>query len=501
MSNLEDNPPLSKLPSIHWKEMIAAAAVLGVLMAAQIVVTHAKTLFHQTAWLDEVHTLILVNDPDPSHFRQAMSNECVDANLPVYNQLLRWLHIRSPEAIRSLSLASTWIALLGIYYLLRGSFHSLESAAGVLTVWATPLIVYHAFQARFYAPWLASVVCFIASLQWERSSGHRPIKQFAIALTSILACTLHMLGLPAVALIVLADLIFNSKPIRSRLLSLLPALAGPIAVLIFLPLLREQRHSFAIATWLVGNPIRLLYSTFADLLPGLPCAVLILGLWATAWLARRRPTPRDNREVPLSLIAGLSVLILFPFVLLVISLLTQPVLLARYAIVSAAALAPAAAYATSRMHRSIAILLCLILPLETGAELVRRVREANGYRDEVTSLIATIDAQPTIPALFESRHQLFPVTWADRDLVNRCFYVDFQPGPNQLDPIVEGSERDVAKKFERIFGWPHVMPWETVISLPRFILISLDDDVDRIGKRFAGYSIKRIGHQQYELSR
>ncbi len=194
-------------------------------------------------------------------------------------------------------------------------------------------------------------------------------------------------------------------------------------------------------------------------------------------------------------------MILFPLVLLVISILTQPVLLARYAIVSAAAIAPAAAYAASNMRRAIAIRICFLLPLETGAELVRRVREANGYRDEVNSLIATVRAEPTIAALFESRHQLFPVTWADRDLVDRCFYVDFQPGPNQLDPIVEGSERDFTKKFERVFGWPHVMAWEQVVSLPRFTLISLDDDTDRISKRFAGYSIRQIGHQEYELSR
>ncbi len=398
-------------------------------------------------------------------------------------------------------MGSTLIALVGIYYLLRGSFNVVESAAGVLTVWATPLIVYHAFQARFYAPWFASVVCFTALLRWEQTDGRKLLKRILLAFTSILACTLHVLGLPAVALIVFADFIFNSRPIRARLVSLFPTLAGPVAVVLFLPLLREQRHSFAIASWLVGNPIRLLYSTFSDLLPGLPLAVIVLGLWATAWLRRTRPTAPANREIALAPVAGISSLMLFPFVLQVISLLTQPVLLARYAIVSTAAIAPAAAYAASNMRRSIAILLCFILPLETGAELVRRVREANGNRDEVNSLIATVRAEPTIPALFESRHQLFPVTWADRDLADRCFYVDFQPGPNQLDPIVEGSERDVAKKFERVFGWPHVMAWEHVVSLPRFILISLDDDTDRISKRFAGYSIRQIGHQQFELSR
>ncbi len=90
MSDLANESAPPAITSIGWKEMLAAAIVLGAMMSAQIIVTHAGALLRQTAWLDEVHTLILVNDPDAAHFRAAMSNECVDANFPVYNQLLRW---------------------------------------------------------------------------------------------------------------------------------------------------------------------------------------------------------------------------------------------------------------------------------------------------------------------------------------------------------------------------------------------------------------------------
>ncbi len=195
---------------------------------------------------------MLVNDPDPAKFHAAMSNECVDKNFPVYGLLLRWTHIKSAPAIRAVSFASTLIALMAIYYLLRGSFNRLESAVGVLTVWSTPLIIYHSFQARFYEPWFASLICFAAALRWGMTSRHKWVPQACIAITAFFACTLHTLGLPAIVLIAAAEVVFNRQPIRSKLLTLLPALTGPIAVVLFIPLLREQLHSFChrnLARW------------------------------------------------------------------------------------------------------------------------------------------------------------------------------------------------------------------------------------------------------------
>src|SRR5213075_3102907 len=49
-------------------EIGLAVIVLFGFLAAQLVVMHGRALFNQTPWLDEVHTLIVVNEPDPAAF-------------------------------------------------------------------------------------------------------------------------------------------------------------------------------------------------------------------------------------------------------------------------------------------------------------------------------------------------------------------------------------------------------------------------------------------------
>jgi hypothetical protein len=479
---------------------LVAIGIVG-LLVAQLLVTHARSLFHQTPWLDEVHTLIVVNDPDPAVFRAAMSNQCVDANFPVYNWLLRTLHITSAERIREFSFASTAAALLGIYLLLRGIFSRVASAAGVLTVWTCPLVVYHSFQSRFYAPWLAAVIWFAVARRWQATTRFKAIAAVAVAITSIFGCTLHVIGLPAIGLIVLAEFLVDSAPVKNRIISALPALAGAIAVAVFVPVMLAQRRSFTIPTWLTGNPIRLLYSTIGGILPAMGSAILITGFFISAWIDRKQEKVPDTVFPSLAPTAGISALLLLPLLLFVVSLLLQPMLISRYVLVSAAAFAPAAALVAARMRRCIAITICVVLALESGAELTRRVREEAGIRMDMDKTLAVLRADSAVPILGESRHQLYTIAWLAPDLRDRCAYVDWSPGANQLDPRVEGAERDVARKFEHLYGWPHVMPWETVMSQPRFILLSLDDDVDRIARRFDGFRVEMQTKQRYMLRR
>ena len=120
------------------KEFILAALALLLLIGAQLTVTHARGLLHQMPWLDEVHTGMLITEPDSDKFHAAVSDECVDANFPVYYQALRALHVNSLAGVRFISLMGAGAALLAIYVLLRPSFKPLECAVGVLTVWSTP---------------------------------------------------------------------------------------------------------------------------------------------------------------------------------------------------------------------------------------------------------------------------------------------------------------------------------------------------------------------------
>ena len=303
------------------KEFILAAGALLALILIQMGATHGGALFHQAPWLDEVHTAILVNEPDPDKFHSAISDQCVDANFPVYYEALRTLKIHSLPAIREISMAGTIAALLGIYVLLRGAFKPLESAVGVLAVWSTPEVVYHTFQARFYAPWFAAVIWFAVAMRWTKTAKIPWVAGVALATTSLLACTLHVLGLPAIALVALAEFLADRGPLRSRIVRALPALAGAIAVMLFIPLMVQQKHSFQIKTWLAGNPLRLFYSTIGNLLPGVAASAIVLALFASAWCRKRDDT--RPREIALRPLAGMSSLIFFPIVLLALTIVSR----------------------------------------------------------------------------------------------------------------------------------------------------------------------------------
>jgi len=462
------------------KEFILAGVVLVALISVPMFATHATLLIPQTPWLDEVHTAMLVNEPDATKFRAAVSNECVDANLPVYYVLLRTFHITSLSAIRSVSFAAGMLTLLGIYVLLRGSFEPIESAVGVLTAWATPMVVYQTFQARFYVPWFAAVIWFAVAMRWSKTARIRWLAAIAIAITSVLACTLHLLGLSAVGLIVIAEILVDTRPIKARVIAALPAAAGGVAVAMFIPLMIKQRHSFAIPTWVAGHPVRLFYTTLGAIIPPVGATTLLLGMLATLWICRQHnEKPRTISPQPL---AGATSLLFFPLVLLVFTIFFQTVLVPRYVLICSVSVAAAGAYAATRMCKPVAIAVCLILLAESGAEMSRRVRDAVGDARNMDFLIGEIRADPSEMTLFESRHKLFPAVWLARDVVDQCAYVDFEAGPNQPDPVFQGFERDLAKKFERVFGWPKVMPWAKVMELDRFKLMGLDEDQPRVGR-------------------
>jgi hypothetical protein len=45
------------------------------------------------------------------------------------------------------------------------------------------------------------------------------------------------------------------------------------------------------------------------------------------------------------------------------------------------------------------------------------------------------------------------------------------------------------------------MPWEKMLELKRFVLIPIDDDPDRVQRRFPDFKVQRLRHNWYELAR
>ena len=100
-------------------------------------------------WRDEdVDTLLAdserYSDPDLAHALQALAN-VVDTNPPNLHLLLRlWTGLigsQSETVFRCFALLSMFLALCGIYVVLRDVFAPLPALAGVLAVWCHPLIL------------------------------------------------------------------------------------------------------------------------------------------------------------------------------------------------------------------------------------------------------------------------------------------------------------------------------------------------------------------------
>src|SRR5262249_14970322 len=67
---MKTNAPAQSTPP-GWKEIAVVAAGLAALVAVQLVLANALSLFHAHFWLDELFTYAIVADPDVPHSLQA----------------------------------------------------------------------------------------------------------------------------------------------------------------------------------------------------------------------------------------------------------------------------------------------------------------------------------------------------------------------------------------------------------------------------------------------
>ena len=136
----------------------AAGAILAVLILAQLTLGHPAYHFSRMFWFDEIVTHILVTDPDPAHAASALWNG-VDNNTPgLYIGLKAFTSLvgtTSESAFRAFSFLSVMVGLFGIYLSLTRCFSRLVSFVTVVAIWTHPLILRHAFNARFYGPLFA----------------------------------------------------------------------------------------------------------------------------------------------------------------------------------------------------------------------------------------------------------------------------------------------------------------------------------------------------------
>ena len=475
---------------------------------AQLVLSNSLSLFGRQFWLDEIATQFVVYDPSLGHALDAVKGG-VDTNPPTLHLLLRALTQDDSRGSREVTLRFLVLlfalsGLLGVYALLRQSFHPLASLAGCLAVWCHPLFLHQAFEARFYGAWLAGTVWYAYFLTRARHTSG-PWVKIMLAVTAAFVCTVHYFGIIAVGSVTLLELLLRPRGEGRQFSRLLPVLLGPAALLACLPIYASQRAAFTVPTW-VDPPTADLAERFAIklLFPAYLAVVAVLPWFTGLWRSRRAAevTPRSCGD--LSLQAGMTGLVLMPVALIVFSFTVQSVLVSRYGLPAVAALAPVVAYAVSRTNRGWALALCAFLALESTREMelqAFRYRERDAASNQLMETLRTRTSDGAV--VFERVHQLLVVGRYAPDVARRCYHLDFE-----RDQIPDARDfrimcRDLVRQYNRFYQTPALMKWAEVQGLSKFYLVFDPGRPlgDRPERAFPGFTARHIHGRVYEMTR
>ena len=485
----------------------AAVVLCGLfaLVGAQLVLSGATYLFHRHYWLDEIYTQTLVTDPDLRHSMRALAGG-VETHPPTFYLLMRVFTSiagTSETAFRCFAFLSVLAALLGLFVSLRQAFSPFPAAVAIFLIWCHPLVVEHAFEARFYGPWLAATVWFAFFLARVRTAGNRSLNTALLAVSSILVCTIHYFGIITLVLVTCFELWFHRKP-GERWRGMGVVAAGPAALLCCVPLLLAQRSSFTVSTWLVNSWPLLLLFMISTLYP-LIFALMVV--WLYQLFRARAVGLRPGANLPaLSSLAGLSGLFFLPVILVLFSYCVQPVMHARYALPAVASLAPAVAFLVSGASRKVVIGLCLVFLL---VGTVKLTLDTLGSKESDQGTDRLIDAirkhNPVGPTAFEFPNSLYVVTHYAPDQAGHCYYLDFERLDIGYTPDWRIFTRDLSRNYARYYEKPALMSWEKVRQGSGQFLVHdafyglLPEDISGLKDLYPGFVPRHVELGLYEL--
>jgi uncharacterized membrane protein len=488
------------------RDVLLVAALLPLVFLLQLAATGSWAALTRKFWLDELLTRARVTDPSPGHFVESLG-EGFDCNPPAYYVALRGyvqlVHGTDEVSLRLFSLLVAWALLVGIYLLVRRTLGPLPALLAVLATEANPLVIEYALEARGYIAWLACAVWYAYFLRRTVDGPNGLLHGILAGVVAVLLCTVHWFGILALGLISAGELCFGGGSFRARLVALLPAAAGLIALGACLPLLARQRAAFTVPTWIPRPTPFLIVQFLGGLLPVL-ILVAALGTLAIVLLrARRAGSPGFSvpRAGDLRGLAGLLSLGLLPFVVLALSYIVQPSTLPKYALPTAAIFGPLVAWLFARAPRPAALVLCLLVVVAGSVELWRLAGVRRGFNEQIDHLIETLRAHTgDAPIVIEDRGLLYAVTHHAPDLAPRCsgFYFE-EDRPGGLNPSLV-HERELGTSYERFYGRPHFAHLSELRGRARFFVVPIGTDAARLEGDYPGLRLTRVTDELYEMS-
>jgi len=476
-----ESQALPDRPSRRLGETMLLALGLAALIAGELAICKPRIIYDGPFVLDECLTDSIVRDPSIAHSIAAVRHG-VDTNPPVFHLIERgfWalchplFHDSPRVALRAFATICTWLALVGVFVMLRRAFSRFVSLVGMLAVWAHPDVVEQSVNARFYAPLLLATVAMCLSLQ-IRGSGI--VRGILIAVCAISLCTLHYFGILILGPIVLAMLLIEEAALSVRIIRVLPALAGPIALLPFISFVHTQAQGLSVKTWVDPFTFYQARQFLQDVLCSLPLA-MVLAIWAIGQMRRRISSPvtsADRQNLRAACVPMLC-LIAVPLVIVAFSAMVQSALISRYAIAASLSLAPLVAMLSQNTSRRAlfitAILLSGLTVMELHGVASRRAIALRTLTDRSNELE---NEQPALPIVFADRADATELQRFSPDLLSRMSIVD-QREPGVVLRDFRRYEIEMVGKVAAFYPTPPLITPAQMAVVGRFHLIAQPDD-------------------------
>jgi hypothetical protein len=489
-------PPVTAREVLFFVLALALAVALLPLLGGSV-------LWTWPLWFDEICCVLYVVD-DATSPLQVLRNIIIKGEdwAPPLLHLIVWTVGRltggiTPVVLRSIALACVALAMLLVYATLRRRFGRAPAIAGALAVATHPLVVTHAFDGRFYGPWLLFAAGYAWSLGVERDNARSLRRAVAQAAFAVCLATIHWFGVLSLGLMCGAAVATHGRHWRAGLRFIAPSALGFLAIFAFVPLALEQRAAAAGLLWVpalsaaqVGVMLRLFV---VSTVPILAAVILVIGALPRgdgrpAMAANVRETLRDPS------LAALCSLALMPLVLILVSILLQPSMVPRYGIVTVLAWAPLMALAVATLGREARAVVALFLVMVLALNVRRIAAEKRAYTSVVAANAAAFEQAKTMnaPIVFWGMHNIYPVVGPRRSDHARARYLDLpdstidamfpQPRLGWLRNNMR-IDRDQARSHARAYGFPTMTPRAQLDTTQRFLLVGADEGRPRLYER------------------
>jgi hypothetical protein len=484
------------IAAVTFREMLFAAAALGVAIAL-LPLLGGGVLWTRPLWLDEIcctlYPVLGASSPLEVIANIAFPKDYAPPLLHLIVWSVGWLTGGiTPVVLRSISLVCVSAALLFVYATLRRRFNRAPSAAGALAVASHALVLTHAFEGRFYGPWLL----FAAGFAWSLSIAHPRRRDAAVAVFSVFVVTIHWFGVLSLALMCFGALAAYGRRWRDGLRLIAPSVAGLVALVACVPMLISQRATTNGVLWVaplstaqVGVMVRL----FA--LSTVPMLAVILLVVDSLRDDTLQPSVMTNIRQALRDpgLAALASLALMPIVLIGVSIALQPSLLDRYAIVTVLSWAPLVALAVASLGRGGRVTIVLFLALMVVLGVRRTASERREFARSVAANRAAFEQAKSmnLPIVFQSLLEVYPVAGL-RPAERRALFLDIpdstiaamvpQPRLGWLRRTLR-IERDIARSHARYYEFPVIVTQARLDSTSRFLFIGSDASLPRLYTR------------------